>query len=1469
MGQPRLRLVNKEPEDHDDVTPPVSPRNIPSTPATTSRPKRVRKSEIHADATQPSGAGAEVGSAYAQMKEKCLQLYQAIKELEKDGELMCLAFNKLPPKKEYPDYYVEIKQPIALDIIKGRITRNLYKSVSDFVSDVDLMCNNAQQYNMPDSYIYDVAGEIRTNVQRLAADALSKEKSTAATSSTGSGSGAAVAGGASTPAAKSATPILKLKIRQPTVPEQSAPTSGEGSVGLSAVNDKIASTSTPKRKRTKEPASTIAAPEAGAANIADASKSSKSKSSRSTLSSEVNKAIDELFQAIYDADLGAALKILDTPDLPLNEYRKVVLKEQEAISDIETNDSYTWAPLHAAACYGRLKVAQVLCDKGADIEAIDTMHKSTPLAWAAYTGRKRLAKCLVRVYKANVNTRNAHDQLPIQIVLDPQNPKWAEFLMPTDGSKVDLPPPEEESSPEAKKTPAKRAKARASVDFSAPIQTPTGGSSLPGLAASLPAMVQQANAGLSAMSVSTPLVPGPSSGQQSPAPSIPSSGPPIPQCIGGIGHQEVVHPQMSDAMKEIVACVVDYKDEDDNRLAEVFEDLPDREEYPEYYDVIVHPMALNLVKARITAGYRSFDAFNYDMSWIFNNATFFNESDSQIYQDAVVLESEYKRICRETVKKYSIPFDTSYNDAVAPEGRYVSRVTAGDHDIFVGDFIYVRSGTEMRIAMVTRLRVGGAYDRRKFIDGRWLLKPTEIPELAGQLVYPHQLFAGPEFDSHGVRGISGKCFVLLPNVYSRVYPQGYAAQDIFVCESIYVKPEDGSQPGSFKPISNWAHSFKTPLMRPPTFIQYIVPFSPVKRPIEGWNNTNLLPHMGMTMLNRDAARIHEQAQARSRGLAQQKLQQQQVLPQNGIRPLIQSPVPISGAVQMPTGTTMAMSMSPQVQAQLQMRPPNVQSPIPQATLTQNYQSLTARHQQSLANLQAQMTQYESTIRKQINDQVFALQQQNPNFVGSPQHQSLLKQQSQAIEQTQQGYFAKVHQLQQTYNQNVQALNQTMQQQQQAGMMQPMSPMLNVPHSAGGGVFHGQSAVLANSPAMNAMAMSSPMARPAQVIMTAPMSPLGAMPMVVSGAIPANMIQTSMTAIPNGAVNGTQPGMVRPAVSGVPTSFASMVPATGAPQHMINGNQVGIVDRSMTPGHVPNGSPAGVHPGMSSPLPPGANAQAMMNMLIQQQQNKQNLQQQQQQQQPLQQYSQANQNTVSAPKQTATPLSPNIVGSPVSSTSAVGQNGHPPPGPNSGLTPTANAAQSQQALETWKKITRVFTTHGNSRISRDLGIQFAAPDSSMFLHIALSDVESNHALCVPQSASSILLRPVPGPLNNGKTLLVLSANGRRYLPRVIADNSAQLSDNGINEDSRSLASDDNEKDDAASIGALIRSANYAYEVPIQTGMNFVDVEVLVSDWKAETFLSDNNADQQVPPAQSPSTETLKQVSKHYMFFLTRT
>ncbi|KAJ2708883.1 hypothetical protein H4R19_004524, partial [Coemansia spiralis] len=651
--------------------------------------------------------------------------------MEKNGEPMCIAFNKLPPKKEYPDYYVEIKKPIALDTIKGKITRGVYGTVADFVADIDLMCDNAQTYNIPDSYIYDVAGDIRRGVHQLAGIRTPSSMAVAA----------ATAAAAASPAA-GPTPHLKLRIRQTSSSQSEQGAGGsetpEGDAPPSAAKHKSKSKSKSKRKRVQYSNDEDEEDSDGSGGGGGGG-GSRRVSAVGAHSKDAAGALDELFQAIYDADLGKAVKLLAIPNLPIDDYRPVYLTEQGA--EEGDGSEYKWAPLHAAACYGRLKVAQLLCRRGAKVEAVDTMHKSTPLAWAAYTNRKRLAKFLVREFNANVNARNVHDQLPIQIAVDPGHPMWSEFLLPTDGTVVDLPPPEVHEPPPDLRTPTKKSKAR-SQDASTPgaalgSPPPTAGSALDQLR-----QLQQQHlaqlAGAQMQSFASP---------QRQAAAMPPTGPVIPQFIGGIGHTETVHPQMHNAMKDIVAQLEELTDsagEDDGegaaRLVEPFEELPDRSEYPEYYEVIGHPMALDLVKKRIAAGYRSFDAFNFDMLWIFNNATFFNEPESDIYMMAVELEREYKKRCRQVVQKYQIPFDTSYIDAEATDGRYVSRLAVGENDVCVGDFIYVKSDSARRVAMVMRLRVGEPADRRKYIDGRWLLTPSEVPEVAGQAVYPHQLF---------------------------------------------------------------------------------------------------------------------------------------------------------------------------------------------------------------------------------------------------------------------------------------------------------------------------------------------------------------------------------------------------------------------------------------------------------------------------------------------------------------------------------------------------------------------------------------------------------------------------------------------------------------------------------------------------------------------------------------------------------
>jgi chromatin structure-remodeling complex subunit RSC1/2 len=85
-----------------------------------------------------------------------------------DGYLLIVSFERLPDKAELPDYFNEIKNPIALDGIKRKLKRKKYTSVDQFMRDVDLMFDNAKQYNTDESEIYQYAVELQQEAHTLA-----------------------------------------------------------------------------------------------------------------------------------------------------------------------------------------------------------------------------------------------------------------------------------------------------------------------------------------------------------------------------------------------------------------------------------------------------------------------------------------------------------------------------------------------------------------------------------------------------------------------------------------------------------------------------------------------------------------------------------------------------------------------------------------------------------------------------------------------------------------------------------------------------------------------------------------------------------------------------------------------------------------------------------------------------------------------------------------------------------------------------------------------------------------------------------------------------------------------------------------------------------------------------------------------------------------------------------------------------
>lgn len=62
-----------------------------------------------------------------------------------------------PSRKDYPDYYEVIDQPMDMRTVNDKIKSNAYKTVPECLADLRLMFSNCMHYNEENSEIYNDA----------------------------------------------------------------------------------------------------------------------------------------------------------------------------------------------------------------------------------------------------------------------------------------------------------------------------------------------------------------------------------------------------------------------------------------------------------------------------------------------------------------------------------------------------------------------------------------------------------------------------------------------------------------------------------------------------------------------------------------------------------------------------------------------------------------------------------------------------------------------------------------------------------------------------------------------------------------------------------------------------------------------------------------------------------------------------------------------------------------------------------------------------------------------------------------------------------------------------------------------------------------------------------------------------------------------------------------------------------------
>jgi protein polybromo-1 len=135
-------------------------------------------------------------------------------------------------------------------------------------------------------------------------------------------------------------------------------------------------------------------------------------------------------------------------------------------------------------------------------------------------------------------------------------------------------------------------------------------------------------------------------------------------------------------LEDLFSSVMQARDpiNEDRYLHSQFQLLPSKKLYPDYYDVIEHPIDLKLIATKIqTSAYTSLTDMEKDLLQMVKNACTFNEPGSQIYKDAKSLKKIF------TAKKSDIENGRVRRTLARKEKGYSAKIAALKEEVESSD----------------------------------------------------------------------------------------------------------------------------------------------------------------------------------------------------------------------------------------------------------------------------------------------------------------------------------------------------------------------------------------------------------------------------------------------------------------------------------------------------------------------------------------------------------------------------------------------------------------------------------------------------------------------------------------------------------------------------------------------------------------------------------------------------------------
>ena len=110
-------------------------------------------------------------------------------------------------------------------------------------------------------------------------------------------------------------------------------------------------------------------------------------------------------------------------------------------------------------------------------------------------------------------------------------------------------------------------------------------------------------------------------------------------------------------------------------IIDPFIELPDRLDYPDYYQIIKTPICMNQIKRKINRKeYSSLKAFKDDIVLLCKNCRTYNEDSSVLYADAILIQKTAEEKLKEAVQDY--PEWQDFDDSGSVNGGQSTAMTS-------------------------------------------------------------------------------------------------------------------------------------------------------------------------------------------------------------------------------------------------------------------------------------------------------------------------------------------------------------------------------------------------------------------------------------------------------------------------------------------------------------------------------------------------------------------------------------------------------------------------------------------------------------------------------------------------------------------------------------------------------------------------------------------------------------------------